>query len=72
MMNGTDIDAGEPWARIPLTVDEYAEEARAALAAQEADAHAQINEMFAAHRARLESDLLRLGQDLAMQVSALH
>ena len=71
-MNGTAIDAGEPWARIPLTVDEFAQEARTALVAKEAEAHAQVNEMFAAHRARLESDLLRLGRDLAMQRGELH
>ena len=33
--------------------------------------HAQINEMFSAHRARLERDLLRLGRDLAIQRGAL-
>ena len=71
-VRGAEIDAGERWARIDLTVDEFAQDARAALAAQEAEAHARVGELFAAHRARLERDLLRLGRDLAMQRGELH
>ena len=72
MMNGTAIDADQPWARIDLSVDEFAQDARAALAAQEAEAHAQVGAMFAAHRARLESDVVRLGLDLAIQRGEVH
>jgi len=65
-------DRAEPWERVTLTLTEFEAEAKADLALKEAEAVARLREMFAAHRARLASDLLRLGRDLAIQRGEVH
>ena len=66
-----DHTSSEPWTRHESFAEMEAS-MRANLAEMEERVHAQVRETFAKHRERLEADLARAGQDLAVQRGELH
>ena len=67
MIDTNENTSPQPWTKVTQSVDEYTAEARANLHEAERMAHAQIRQFFAEPGERLERDLERLAQDLALQ-----